>query len=304
MAGPESESHCMPSIAFATCRNMPEISHDDQLLAAELRRQGHHVEGIPWDHADVAWGHFDAVLLRSCWDYFEHVEKFAGWITGIQQVTLVLNAPDLVLPTLHKGYLVKAVSAGAAIPATVLMKRGEQPHAKDLSGRVGGHLAVVKPAVSASAHETHLVDLRTTEAHRTISRLVQSMDLLVQEFIPAINGGELSMVYVEGRFSHAVRKRPALGDWRVQTVYGGTVTVEATPREPLLAFGTRCLNACAHHEPTYARVDVIDAARGPMLMEVELIEPVLFLGTCAEAVKRLAEAVTRKIASSTDGVPA
>lgn len=288
----------MPSIAFATCRDVPEISEDDALLAAALRELGHEVHGVPWDAPDVKWATFDAVLLRSCWDYFAHAEQFVRWIMSVDSATTILNAPGVVLPTLHKKYLFRAARAGVAIPATVLIDRRKSPDIEHVTRRLGGPIAVVKPAISASAHETHLVDLRSSEGAATIARLGESMDVLVQEFLPSIRDGELSLVYIEGRFSHAVRKCPAAQEWRVQAPLGGAVTPEPVPEDAVLAFASRSLKACASREPTYARVDLVDTPRGPVLMEVELIEPVLFLRSCSSASQRIAEAVARQIASS------
>lgn len=293
-----------PSIAFATCRALPGISADDELLAQALRTRGFTVCGIPWDEPGAAWQDHAAVLLRSCWDYHERLTAFTGWLNATGARALVLNAPGLVLPTLHKRYLLHAGAMGIAIPPTVLLRRGERAAMADLARGIGGYQAVVKPAVSASAHETHRVGLRTAEASALITRLLEHMDVLVQAFQPEICSGELSLVYVEGRFSHAVRKRPATDEWRVQASFGGTHAPEPAPAGALLDFAQACLLACAPRVPAYARVDVLQTARGPMLMEVELIEPVLFMRSCAEAPHRLADAVVRRIALHAQGAPA
>jgi glutathione synthase/RimK-type ligase-like ATP-grasp enzyme len=298
------ERRMPPSIAFATCRALPEISADDELLAQALRASGFTVHGIPWDAPGTAWDGHAAVLLRSCWDYHERLPRFTEWLNATAAATLLLNAPDVVLPTLHKRYLLQAGAMDIAIPATVLLRRGECPSLAQLARGIDAHLAVVKPAVSASANETHRVDLRSPEAGALILRLLGRMDLLVQAFQPDIGNGELSLVYVEGRFSHAVRKRPAPGEWRVQATFGGTHALEAALAPALLDFGQASLLACAQRVPAYARVDVLETALGPLLMEVELIEPVLFLGSSEGAARRLADAIARRIALHAQGVQA
>jgi glutathione synthase/RimK-type ligase-like ATP-grasp enzyme len=156
---------------------------------------------------------------------------------------------------------------------------------------------VIKPTVSASAHETWLVrGTPTDEDEARYRRLVDDRAVLVQRFIPQVVGeGEWSFVFVDGAFSHAVLKRPADGDFRVQREHGGSA--EARTPTPTLLEDARAVLARLPHATLYARVDGCALAGRLLLMELELIEPSLFLALDDRAAGRLAEAIVRRVSS-------
>jgi glutathione synthase/RimK-type ligase-like ATP-grasp enzyme len=147
---------------------------------------------------------------------------------------------------------------------------------------------VIKPAVSVGAIGLSRAPTRSPEAARRLAELLDTGDALLQPFDSSVvEHGELSLVFFGGKFSHAVRKRPATGDFRVHLAYGGSVAPsEVTPRQ--LAAAVAAISAAP--EPTaYGRVDLIGTAEAPVVMELELIDPELFLGFDAGAPRRLAE---------------
>ena len=161
------------------------------------------------------------------------------------------------------------------MPRTRWLEPGERPDCDGILRKWKVDRAVLKPRVSATAYGTHVMTAGAVLPPDEWTAL-ESAGCLVQAFVPEIETrGELSLVYLDGDFSHAVRKRAARGDFRVQSDFGGTVEPVA-PSAEVHRFGDAVL-AAVTHEWIYARVDLVEAEAGPLLMELELIEPDLFL---------------------------
>jgi glutathione synthase/RimK-type ligase-like ATP-grasp enzyme len=275
------------TVIFATCRHKPGLTPSDELVAAHLRARHIMVTVAPWD--SIAPAHLgDAVVcLRSTWDYHTRVDEFRAWIAalGEHRVT-VINPVETLLWNMDKEYLGWLEARGISIPETrwIAPRSSDDVHA--LLREAGWERAVLKPRVSATAYGTHLVGAGTVLHDDQLSALGTSGALL-QAFVPEIqSGGEMSLVFIDGSFSHAVRKQPSPGDFRVQREFGGTAT-PTTATGALRDFGSRVL-AAIPVPWTYARVDVVDTHRGPVLMELELIEPDLFFIAASEGARRLA----------------
>jgi hypothetical protein len=204
---------------------------------------------------------------------------------------VLLNPAALVRWNLHKAYLDDLAAAGHAVIETVRVPRGEPRSLAALLDERGWKEAVVKPAVSASAHRTFRVGRSEAPSRQgELSAIVSDGDALVQPLASEIlDGGEWSLVFVAGAFSHAVLKRGASGEFRVQEEYGG----HAVPGDPgpFVVAQAAAVLASAPGRSAYARVDGIVRDGSFVLMELELIEPVLYLGVHAGAAGRLADAV-------------
>ncbi len=261
-------------IALATWSGLPGLTPDDQLLAAALRNRGARAVPAVWDAPGIDWASFDAVVIRSTWDYHTRFDEFLAWLDRLEQAgarvwnplpVLRWNANksylrDLDVPRVPTVYVPRSGDVGAAMRAN-RWKR-----------------AVVKPNVAATAFETRVIE------HGGIA----DRDVLVQPFVEAIAGGEWSIIFFGGRFSHSVLKRPRAGDFRVQSDFGGRVDV----LDAGAAIIEEAARALRQSPPTlYARVDgvVIDGVF--TLMELELLEPALFLGASDSAADRLADAI-------------
>lgn len=247
-------------IALVTWRGLPDLAADDRLLQQALVRRGAEGRAVVWDDAAVDWKEFDAIVIRSTWDYHKRADEFRAWIESMAGLPL-WNPPDVLLWNTHKAYLLDLATRGVNIVPTLLVPRG--------SG------FVVKPAVSATAFraERHLAD----------------DDLLIQPFVPEIvSEGELSFVFFAGAFSHAVRKRVASGEWRVQNEFGGTFERFA-PSADLIAEAREIANTLGERW-LYARVDCVVRDGRLLLMELEATEPSLFLDEAAA--ERFASAIT------------
>jgi glutathione synthase/RimK-type ligase-like ATP-grasp enzyme len=275
-------------IVLATCRSKPALTASDQLLAGELERAGASVVAAPWDTITSAGHHPVTVCLRSTWDYHRRWTEFRAWVAGFAQRNDGLwNPAETVLWNADKLYLRDLGVAGIALPRTQWFEPGERPDVGDILRKWNLPRAVLKPRISATAFGTYLVS-----AGRALSdeewKPLEASGGLIQAFVPEVESqGEISLVYVDGGLSHAVRKRPAGGDFRVQGDFGGTVEGVA-PSRWVHDFGDAVL-AAVSRPWLYARVDLVETGRGPVLMELELIEPDLFLDPAAAA--RLAVAL-------------
>ncbi len=282
----------MPRAALATYATLPTLNDDDGLLISALGELG--VTAVPavWDSPDVRWEEFATVLVRSCWDYHRRLPEFLAWIGRLEQSSVMLwNPPVLLRWNSHKAYLRDLAARGVPIVPTRWLARGDTIELAHLLRREGWRDGVIKPAVSASATGTWRSSLATASADQPrLDELLRAGDVMVQPFVREVaDPGEWSIVFLGGRFSHAVLKRPSGGDYRVQWEFGGSA-LAAAPPDHLIADAERVI-AAAPGETVYARVDGVERDGRLLLMELELIEPHLFLGWDRGAAARLAAAV-------------
>jgi glutathione synthase/RimK-type ligase-like ATP-grasp enzyme len=292
-APPEGEARCR-SICFVTCRRWPEISESDRLVQAALERRGATVVGRAWNDPAASFGGFDAVVLRSNWDYHFAPDDFLAWLDRWERAgARIWNPPALVCWNLTKAYLLELGRAGLDVADTVLL---DAPAALPAAmADRGWATAVVKPLVSASGHDTRLVS--RADAGAAVEALASGQmrwPAIAQAFVPEIRtAGEWSLIAIEGTVTHAALKRPARGDFRVQGSYGGT-SAAAEPPAAALAAARRVL-AALPAPALYARIDGVETARGFVLMEVEVNEPGLFFPLAPAAAERFAEAILERV---------
>lgn len=282
----------MPDVALVTYAELPDLNPDDHPLRAELVARGARPHAVRWDDAAVDWRGFDVVVLRSCWDYHRRTAEFRDWLAAQERAgTRLWNPAAVVRWNLDKAYLRDLRAAGVAVPDTLWIEPGQAPDLAALVASRPWERAVVKPRISLSAHDTWITD-RTSAARdqERFARLVAERGALVQEFVPEVIGaGELSLVHVAGRFSHAVCKRAGPDDFRVQHQYGGSA--EPVEASAAARWGAERALAAVPGAWLYARVDGVERDGRLMVMELEVIEPELFLVWSSDAVRRLAEAI-------------
>lgn len=282
------------NVVFATCAHQPYITDDDQPLAAALGALGYRVEPEPWTDIDPNT-HLaaDPVVLRSTWDYHRVPTMFTAWLAAMAGSTRLLNPPEVVADNIDKIYLQRLEQAGIAIPATQWIEKPDAAALAAVLHEQGWAQAVLKPRIAATAHGTFLIAGDRIPSDEDLAP-ARASGGLVQEFIPEITtGGEVSMVYAGGRFSHAVVKRARGGDFRVQKDFGGAVEV-IVPSPALLAFGESVM-AHVPESCAYARVDAVESAGGPLLMELELIEPELYFSMVPGSAERMARAIVDRL---------
>lgn len=275
----------MLHVVFATCDRLPEATASDQVLQRALEARGAEVSVLPWSSIkrDTPG---DLILLRSTWDYHKRVQEFMDWLSQLERAgRRVLNPIPTVRWNLDKAYLKELAELGIAIPETRFEYQLTPARLATLMATLGWSRAVVKPRISATAHGTFLV--RAGEMVDSLAPAWES-GALVQEYVSEVTErGELSLLFFGGDYSHAVIKKPKSGDFRVQTDFGGSAE-PVSPSDDAIQFATRVLQSTPHAW-IYARVDIVETAKGPLLMELELIEPHLFFDGEPRSAERLAD---------------
>lgn len=283
-------------ILFATAPGIPALTQDDQIAAEALQSRGVRVAPVIWSAAPDETG-ADAVIIRSCWDYHLHEAAFRAWIHRLESGgTRVINSPALVRWNLHKSYIAELERRGVSVVPTVFVRNGDTRRLPEIIEAARWREAVVKPAVSLSAWETWRVPLHDADAHEDrFLRLRAQGDVLVQEFLPAVSSaGEWSLMFFGHRFTHAVRKLPKAGDFRVQTEHGGSASLEMPPQR-LIDAAERVLQALPER-PVYCRIDGVESGGAFTVMEVEAIDPVLFFSLHPPAAAHFADEIMNRVA--------
>jgi glutathione synthase/RimK-type ligase-like ATP-grasp enzyme len=287
----------MPRVALATFRELPAIAPDDAPVADALRRSGVAVSAAIWDDPGIDWRSFDTVVIRSTWDYHLRPAEYAAWVRQFTAGgTRLWNPPGAVLWNVHKGYLADLARWGITVAPTEHVTGGTASDLRSVLARRGWDEAVVKPAVSVGAVGTWRAFLAAPDEAR-FAEQVRAADLLIQPYLPEVeSAGEWSLVFLDGAYSHAVRKRPAPGDFRVQEHLGGT----AERAEPSAGLITQAAAAVAAVDGPllYARVDGVERGGCLLLTELEITEPYLYLGMADGAADRFAEAILRALSSA------
>jgi glutathione synthase/RimK-type ligase-like ATP-grasp enzyme len=289
-----------PRVALLTAAANQHLDDDLPLLVAALAAAGVAGEPIDWHDATVDWGAFDLAVLRSTWDYTSQLDAFLDRLAEIDEMTVLANPLPVVRANADKRYLVALADAGLPVVPTAVLAPGD-----DVVLPEGAF--VVKPTVSAGARDTERYGPDQLDAARAHAAglLDAGRDVLVQPYVEGIDAaGETGMVFVGDRFSHAFRKGPILRP--DSTFVEGLYREEdLSSREPSLAereVAEAVLDAVGalvegadRSELLYARVDLAPGPDGPVLLELELIEPSLFLATSTGAPDRAAAAITARL---------
>ena len=281
-----------PRIALVTCDAHPLLYADEQLLPARFAAAGIDATPQSWSDPAVAWSEFDRVVLRSMWDYFERIDEFTVWIDRLAERRIpVCNPASLVRWNLDKRYLADLAARGVRIVPTHFVAPGDRLDLGVLVRGAGWPEAILKPAVSGGAYRTHrFTAANAPSLQGELDAILRKCGALVQPFLPEIAAeGEWSLLFFGGAFSHAVIKTPAPGDFRVQSQFGGDYRA-AEPPPSLLAAATAIV-AALPSPAVYARIDGVRRDDAFLLMEVEAIEPYLFLPHSPNAIDRYVAAV-------------
>ena len=285
------------SVALVTCAELPDLDPDDRLLMAPLAAAGVSAEAKVWDDREVRWAEFDLVVLRSTWDYPARRDEFVAWARRVRRLA---NPPDVVVWNTDKRYLAELAARGVPVVPTKWIWPGH-----DWNLPADGEW-VIKPAIGAGSKDTGRYDAADPEhrwlAREHVTRLqAAGRMVMVQPYLSAVDrDGETALLFLDGTFSHAVRKGPMLTGPDDGTV-GLYKPEQITPREPSPAEMAAAEAALAavpggRGRLLYARVDTIPGRDGePRVMEVELAEPSLFLGQSQGAVQRFADAIVRRL---------
>ena len=275
------------------------ILQDDALLQEALAKLGLSSERVDWADPAVDWTHFRCAVFRTTWDYFDRIHHFRGWLDSVEDATLLLNSASLVRWNLDKHYLGELAGKGVPVVPSRYLEAGDDTPLPRLLEEAGWKEAVIKPCISGAARLTFRVDRATAEAVDERLRAPRATEaFLLQPFQESVlHAGEVTLVVVDGQVTHGVRKRARPGDFRVQDDHGGTVHPHTpSPREVEVVLGA--MAACPS-PPLYGRVDLVEDNEGGIaVMELEIIEPELWLRFHPPAAVALAEAIARQLAAS------
>lgn len=295
-------------IGIVTGESVPELSADGQALRRALGKRGHDADGVVWSDPDVDWSSFDALVVRSCWEYYRRPDAFQSWLDTVdKRVRHVVNPVDVVEWNLHKSYLEELAAEGLEVAPTVCVERGTDESLSDLCAREKWEQVVVKPAVGTSSEGVWRATVPvSTDARERFREAVAERDLLVQQFVPEIASGELSMVFFRGEYSHANRTVPETGDFRAHHSYGASSTSVA-PSAAVRETGRRILEVAGGlqgvdpEDLAYARVDGVERDGSFVLLELELVEPYLDLSAADGAVERFVDAIEGVLSTRLEG---
>jgi glutathione synthase/RimK-type ligase-like ATP-grasp enzyme len=264
----------------------------DRMMAAlkpDFEQRGMEIRDVCWDDTEAVWSEYDAAIIGTTWDYWDRHEHFLDTLKRIESQTRLFNSTNLVRWNSNKQYLKELAENGVRLIPTDWIAEPNEVTIANAFDSFGCDELVVKRQVGAGADGQHR--LKRGDALPELS-----LPMMAQPFLPSIQTeGEMSLIFIDGEFCHALIKRAKDGDYRIQSSYGGTehaiepdVTDRNTAAKVLSSLG---------ETPLYARVDMLRGDSGELfLMEIELIEPYLFPEQGPELGRRLAAAIEQRLA--------
>lgn len=290
----------LPEIGLVTSAELPNLDPDCQPLLSALQELGVQAAPVIWDDPTCDWGRMKGAIIQSTWDYQTRRQAFLQWADSVSQQTQLWNPASIVRWNTDKSYLNTFAQCGVATVETRWLTPDQSWDLASLLAASGWDSAILKPVISAgSANTYHIQPSNLAECQNALELLLQQgRAMMLQPYLHAIEtAGERSLVFIDGAFSHAVVKLPARGDFRIQKQFGGSTEVIA-PTEAEKRFAEGVLEQVK--EPLlYARVDILSTTnpQAICLMELELVEPNLYLPYAPASAHRLAEALVRRLLS-------
>jgi hypothetical protein len=281
---------------FSTGAYDANTSDVDQIFSSILIQEGISHEIVAWSDPLVVWSRFTTLLIKSTWDYFDYYPAFLNWIAEIQQLQIpVLNSLETILWNSSKRYLLEIEQKGYPVIAGMILEKGKPVNMTQIQEKIKSEIWVVKPLVSGGAKNTLKIPVLEWEKFAPqVRALVEEEDFLVQPFVPEVaEVGEYSLMFFNQVVSHAVLKTPAKEDFRVQHYFGGTIQ-KIEPSSKMLESCQALVQKFAP-DSLYARVDGVEIDGVFHLMELELIEPYLFLGLADQAIPNYRTALMQRL---------
>jgi hypothetical protein len=282
-----------PSVRLVTAAHLPDLAPDDQELLHALRRRGVATEAAVWDDPAVDWAATPVTVVRSVFDYHLRHAEFMAWVDRVEPLTHLFNPPEIIRWNSHKTYLQRVAESGIPTIPTEWARRGAALDLGAVMRERGWSEVVVKPAVSASAHGALKVGpANVSEGQAHLDALQASVDALIQPYLYDFETtGETSVIWLGGEQTHSVR-RPSGMHSTLEVAHVGK-PLDPLPAEVDFA---RTAYEWVTPEPLYARIDVLNTRDyGLLLLELELVEPALYLRHSTAVADTLAAAVARRL---------
>lgn len=280
-------------IAFLSMDDLSGYVSDDNLAVKPLQDLGHVVDVVSWQQTAVDWKEYSAVIIRTTWNYQNNLAAFLQVLQQIESQTLLANPFEIVKWNADKIYLKDLAEKGVRIVPTIwINSKIDGQQTQEWFDQLQCDQIVIKPRVSATAQDTFWLK-RGQEDTEHLNRIFKNRPCMVQPFMQAIvDEGEYSLFYFNGEYSHAILKTPKPADFRVQEEHGGIIQA-INPTANLLAEGEEVLK-CISSKLLYARVDFVRTQSNKFaLMELELIEPSLYLRNSEHAPYLFAKAINK-----------
>ncbi len=272
------------------------VYFEDKLVVDALKNVGLSVIRLAWDDTDFDWSTTKYVLFRTTWDYFDRFKKFSNWLSRISKQTILLNSARIILWNIDKHYLLDLKLKGIHIAKSHFIKIGETDTLQEIHNKLMWDETVLKPCISGGARHTYKLNKSNIGQYENVFKeLIAKKAMMLQPFQHNIvKQGEVSIIVIDGKYTHAVLKVVKEGDFRVQDDFGGSVH-DYFPSNDEIEFAERAVKACIE-SPLYARVDVFTDNDGILAVsELELIEPELWFRNNPAAAKSLASAIKKLI---------
>ena len=268
------------------------VLREDELVINALKEKNLSVVKKDWNDSIFDWETTRSILFRSTWDYFDKFELFKKWFNKTKNKCLMINSTETIEWNIDKHYLLDLQEHQIPIPNSEFIKRGSSIDLSLLMQKKNWNEIVVKPTISGAAKNTYrLKEEEIIQFVPTWEKLIYKEDFIVQEFQNnVISEGEVAMIVIGGKFTHAVLKKAKEGDFRVQDDFGGSIAIY-NPNEEMVKLAEKCTRILTPI-PSYARVDIIwDNLRELAVSELELIEPELWFRLNPNAPQKLAHHV-------------
>jgi glutathione synthase/RimK-type ligase-like ATP-grasp enzyme len=278
-------------VTLVTYDKYPDLAPDDTILRREFVRRGASVRTAVWSDPTVDWSASPLALIRATWDYPQRYDEFWRWLARVETQTQLINDVETVRWNSHKRYLHELQDRGVRIAPTIFVDSSVELDLEFECARRDWDDVVIKPCVGGSSYGTRRMrgDEIAGNGARHLRSLLENGEAMVQPFLQEIEtAGELACIFIDGEFTHAVRKAP----FNSSTVTTSEYVCELSPRDARFVSE---IVAGLDRVPAYARVDIVPEASGTILMELELIEPTLYFGLEPSAAPLLAGRVLRTI---------
>lgn len=275
-----------------------QVLLEDKILQQALEEKGLKVCKKDWADPSFDWSSSKFAIFRTTWDYFERFDDFFRWIKDTKDKITFINSIDTIYWNINKHYLQDLSENGINITPTIFIERNQEITLEELFNKTKWKEIVIKPAISGAARHTYRVNSNNyTKYENIFQQLIKQECILFQEFMNNITMmGEISLIMIGGKYTHAVRKIAKKGDFRVQDDHGGTVQKYEANKEEI-NFAENCINRCPVSS-IYARVDIVyDNKQKPALIELELIEPELWFRNNPDSAVHLSEEILNLISS-------
>ncbi len=269
-----------------------QVIYEESLILSHLKEAGIAAKRIAWSDPSVDWNEVRCAVFRSTWDYFDRFQEFAKWLEDVKDKTTLINSAEILEWNLDKKYMADLEKNGINIVPSHFVEKGNHTSLDAIYDQLNCDQAVIKPTISAAGENTYKIARQQIPDFKArFTELVATRTMMVQPFQEEImNSGEISLMVIDGKYTHAIQKKAKAGEFRVQDDHGGKV-LPYFACEDEIRFAEFAVQHCGY-KPLYARVDMVRDNNGEhAIMELELIEPELFLRFDTTAAKKLSQGI-------------